>query len=84
MRGNIVIVRSFGGEALVRRVWGIGKNVVYLIHEIEYQRFLADEEAASPIGFPVNDVFEYEPDAAERAEVGKELNWKVLKPFNAA
>ena len=83
MRGDIVIVRSFGGEALVRRVWDIGGKVVYLIHETVYQRLMAGEEATSPTGFPADDVFEYVPGVAERAEGGKRLNWKELRPFKA-
>jgi len=32
MRGDTVIVRAFGGEALVRRVWDTNERVVYVVN----------------------------------------------------
>lgn len=78
MRGSNVIVRDFMGKPLVRRLWAIEGNIAYIVRDAEYQRLSAGEEAISPIGFPIEDVFEFDADAAEMAAGGNSFDWKVL------
>jgi hypothetical protein len=65
MRGEKVIVRAFDGEPLVRLIWEVSPKAVYICSEEGYQRLLAGEPWI-PIGFPKNDVFQYDPVIAER------------------
>lgn len=64
MRGETVIVRAFGGKPLVRKVWSVGARVVYLTDSMGLEKMLAGGEAAPPIGFPKEDVFRFDPEAA--------------------
>ena len=68
MRGKLVILRSFGGRPLVRRVWAADAVGVYICGEHEFQRLTAGEEAPPPVGFPREDVFEFEPALAATIE----------------
>lgn len=68
MRGDKVIVRSFGGRPLVRRVWAADEHGVYISAEGEYQKLSRGEEALSPVGFPREDVFRFDPEIAAVAE----------------
>lgn len=70
MRGEKVIVRAFDGEPLVRLIWEVSQKAVYICSEEGYQRLLAGEPWL-PIGFPKNDVFQYDPVVAERLK----QNW---------
>lgn len=60
MKGDMVIVRAFGGKPLVRRVWGSEANIVYIVSESSYQKLMAHQDAVLPIGFPRADVFQYD------------------------
>jgi hypothetical protein len=64
MRGSTVIVRSFGGYPLVRRVWSANEHGVYISAEQEFQRLRRGADALAPVGFPREDVFELDPDVA--------------------
>jgi hypothetical protein len=78
MRGETVIVRAFGGKPLIKKVWSLGARVIYLIDAEELEKLLAGREALSPIGFPKEDVFRYDPELARDLEgvVWSELsNW---------
>jgi len=57
MRGDIVMVRAYGGKALLRRVWDVGERVVYVTNDKEFDKLAAGEPAVEPIGFPKEDVF---------------------------
>lgn len=57
MRGDTVIVRAFGGKALLRRVWDVGERVVYVTNDEEFDKLAAGRPAIEPIGFPKEDVF---------------------------
>ena len=57
LRGELVIVRTFGGKPVERRVWDVGEAVVYVTNEEEFQKLVAGKPALDPIGFPKEDVF---------------------------
>jgi hypothetical protein len=52
MTNQTVIVRDFQGEPLVRKVWKVANQKVYVF---------AEGSGRSPIGFPREDVFSYDP-----------------------
>lgn len=64
MRGETVIVRAFGGKPLVMKVWSVGARVVYLTDKADLEKMLAGAEVPPPIGFPREDVFKYNAEAA--------------------
>lgn len=67
MRGELVIVRAYGNEPLVRRVWETTLEAVYIATEENYQRLLVrHQDAMNAAGFHREDVFVYEPDTAEK------------------
>ena len=75
MRGTVVIVRAFGGVALVRRVWEAADGLVYLSTESEFAKLEAGKEGLPPIGFPAQDVFVYDVAALKD---GDRPNWDRL------
>ncbi len=84
MRGEQVIVRSYGDKPLLRNVWGVGKDVVYITRESQCQRTVEHGEQIDFIGFPREDVFQYDPQLAASMEKlyreGK-WNWDELTPW---
>lgn len=76
MRGEFVIVRAFGGKPLVRRLWDVGKHVVYITNNSD-----------GPVGFPIEDVFKYDQELIEEMEAlyrsGK-WDWSKLTHWNSA
>jgi hypothetical protein len=71
MRGDVVLVRAYGGEALRRLVWEIIGDMVMVVNPDYYDRALQGDDIR-PIGFPVEDVFEFSLDLYEQLRsVGK-------------
>lgn len=60
MSGDLVIVRAYRGEPLVRRVWEVMTNAVYVCSEERFQRLWRGEREWPATGFPREDVFEYD------------------------
>lgn len=56
--GDIVRVRAHKGKILTRRVVGLGKNVVFITTEEEYQTAIAENRDPICIGFHVYDVID--------------------------
>jgi len=56
-RGDVVVVRAFGGRALRRRLWDCGDRLVYVANEEEFEKLASGKHAFDPIGFPKEDVF---------------------------
>lgn len=57
MRGDVVLVRTFSGKAVKRRVWDVGDTVVYVTNDEQFEKLAAGKRAVEPIGFPKEDVF---------------------------
>lgn len=59
VQGEMVIVRTFGGEPKILRVWEASPKKVYACSEKTFQELI---EGFKPmlIGFPRDDVFEYD------------------------
>ena len=82
MRGSLVIAKDYNGTPLLRRVWEIGSRVVYLSEESQFQKLSTGVDALRPVGFPIGDVFAYDPAASEAIANGS-LDWSVLRRFEA-
>lgn len=60
MKGEVVIVRAFGGEPLIRRVWEATNEAVFACSERCFEGLMAGLPELLPIGFPRYDVFEHD------------------------
>ena len=80
MRGDTVIVRAYGGKALLRRVWDVGERVVYVTNDEEFDKLAAGRPAIEPIGFPKEDVFR----VSETQSRGRNLDWSQLERWSPA
>lgn len=77
MRGDIVIVRAHGGEQLIRRVWEVNGDVVYITNEEQLKRHEAGLPMLWPVGFPREDIFLF----SSKADKGSKVDWENLTPF---
>lgn len=78
MRGQKVVVRAFGGKALVRRVWVADEDAVYVFDEQEFVLAVRGQQTLLPVGFPRKDVFEYEPGLEGHMA---SVDWRRLRPW---
>ena len=76
MKGDIVIVRERKGRPLVRRVWESTPTGVFISEERQFQRLAAGIVALNPVGFPRDDVYNYDPAVLPDLEQG--LGWEKL------
>ena len=84
MQGDHVIVRCFGGIPRVRRIWEQDEMGVYITDDACYERLLSGDAAIQPIGFPKEDVFQFDSAIAEKMDelvVTKEWDWNKLQPI---
>jgi len=58
MRGDIVVVRSFTGEQLERRVWGETDKTIYVVNDESFGLLMSGKEAPMPIGFRREDIIQ--------------------------
>jgi hypothetical protein len=78
MRGDVVLVRTFSGKAVKRRVWDVGDTVVYVTNDEQFERLAAGKSAVEPVGFPKEDVFrDTENESSDDA-----VDWAHLDPWN--
>jgi hypothetical protein len=82
MRGTLVIARDYSGSALVRRVWDRSRRLVYLSDEGQFQQLSTGGEGFTPVGFPAEDVFVYDPALAGEIANGS-VDWSSLRRFTA-
>ncbi|MCI0388241.1 MAG: hypothetical protein MOB07_05685 [Acidobacteria bacterium] len=81
MRGHQVIVRGFDNKPEIGKIWDVEKGVVYVTSDRQYRLLLAGLDAPFPVGFPIEDVFEYSPEIA--AELTRPPDWSQLKRWRA-
>lgn len=83
MRGELVIVRAFGGVPLVRRIWEEAGQGVYITTDTIFEKLLAGDNKFQPVGFSREDVFRFDPKIAmamnDLTESGK-WDWTKLVP----
>lgn len=85
MKGEFVIVRAFGDEPLVRRVWGADQDVVAITDAVQLQRLMSGGSGLT-VYFRREDVFEYEPKAASKMQrlfkTGRKVDWRALQRWH--
>ena len=52
MRGDFVIVRSYGELPLIRRIWDEDEKGVYITDDIHLKLLLDGKDALQPIRYP--------------------------------
>ena len=70
--------------ALVRRVWDADKFAIYITNEKGFEKLENnDPDAILPVGFPREDVFEFDPNwFSDRGNSkGENPRWNELKVF---
>jgi hypothetical protein len=85
MRGEQVVVRAFGDEALVRRVWDVSERAVFIVSDQNFRALSAGRPGLWPVGFFRRDVFRFDETvtalvASSSAE--NPLDWDQLEPWN--
>jgi hypothetical protein len=80
MRGDLVIVRAYGGVPLVRRIWEKDEKGVYITDDVQLELLLAGGYAIQPIGFPREDVFKFDPELAVEMDDLDNWDWNKLTP----
>lgn len=75
MDRKLLIIRDFMGRYLVRKVWDATKEKVYVTSES------GPSEGLQPIGFPREDAFEFDEQAAKAIEAGMSWDWERLQPW---
>jgi len=61
MKGDKVIVRSFGDKPLVRMVWEITSSAVFICTEENFSALSRGNNGLWPVGFPKECVYRYNP-----------------------
>lgn len=80
VQGDLVVVRDFRGRPLIRRVWAADARGVYITDDVGFERLKAGQKGHIPVGFPREDVFEYDARLAPRArDLYEEGNWDWSK-----
>jgi hypothetical protein len=82
--GLLVIVRCYGDEPGIRRVLSITNTAVFVCRQESYEAILAGEKDAPMVGFPVQDVFQFDETAAVAIAAGRAPDWRRLRPIHAA
>ena len=85
MRGDIVIIRVFGGEPVLRRVWDVDKNKVYITDDLNMELLSSGKHGLEPIGFPREDVFKFDNKFSElikKRSKGDYWDWSRLILYN--
>lgn len=78
MKEQKVIVRDSKGTGHVCAVWGYEKGKVYVTSESVLKQIKEGKTSLVPIGFPLRDVFEYEPNRVCDLSA---INWSDLKQW---
>ena len=83
MRGEMVIIRAYGGVPLVRRFWEANDRVIYITNDEQLRLLMNGEKAVSPIGFPKKDVFKFDRKIAHSISTtsSDEFDWGKLTPL---
>lgn len=85
MKGDLVIVRAFGDEALVRRVWDENDKGVWVTNDAEFELLSNSKGGIEPLlGFPRRDVFRFDPDllmATQDTSNDGKRDWNQLTPY---
>ena len=78
MTGDTVIARGYRNRPLVRKVHSSGDRVVYLVTNEQFNLITDGKSSVPPIGFPKEDVFEYD----ETVVTSGSVDWSKLKNWS--
>jgi hypothetical protein len=81
MAGEMVIARGYNGAAYVRKVLSIVGRAAIICPPESYDAIIAGKEDAPLVGFPIGDVFQFEPAAGDAVAAGKQPQWERLRPL---
>jgi hypothetical protein len=83
MRGELVIVRTYGDRPEIRRIWDMDENAIYITNDEQFKLLTGGREGLF-IGFPRQDVFKYNQMLAASMEnlcKEKKWRWNKLTPY---
>jgi hypothetical protein len=83
MKGQIVVVKEFNGNLLVRRLWEISTTCAFIHSDEEWRKRMNGEKSLDPVGFPIEDVYVYD-DYAERELNKTAPDPRKLRPVTAS
>jgi hypothetical protein len=76
MKGDKVIVRAFRNKPLVRRVWEVTPEAVFICSEENYQTLASGKDGLLPVGFPREYVYRY------NAKINlDQISWNQLSQY---
>lgn len=85
MKGQVVVAKEFNGNPIVRRVWTVGANTVFISDEQNFAKLAGGIPALEPVGFPIDDVFDVPRGITEREMQEKhrrgELDWSTMRQW---
>ena len=89
MFGETVIVKEFGGNPVLCKVWDVTATKVFVCTEATFERLktIKDHkfpENCFPIGFPKSDVFTFDENSFKQLMVNFQNNpnvWQNMKPY---
>ena len=84
MQGEKVIVRALGDQPLVRRIWTASEKAVYICSEENYRLLIKGQLGLWPVGFPPEDVYQYDPQVESLLGGATEFEqalWERLIPW---
>jgi hypothetical protein len=77
MKGDKVIVRTSQNKPLVRRVWEVTSDAVFICSEENYRALEKGEDGLSPVGFPREYVYRYSP----KIDLSTKVKWDQLAGY---
>lgn len=77
MKGDKVIVRAFRNKALVRIVWEVVSDVVFICSEENYNALSNGKNGLLPVGFPREYVYRYNP----KIDLSTQVQWDKLSAY---
>ncbi len=77
MTGELVILRIYGGQPIIRRIFQITERVIFVTDD-------SRKDSLISVGIPREDVFKYDSDLAAHADslfYNGQRNWNNLKRY---
>ena len=85
IQGQQVVVRGFSGQPLIRKVWEVTEAAVFVCTDKNFQRLVEGYDALWPVGFPREDVFQFDPEVLNSTvnlSTPTERLWCKLVPWS--
>ena len=81
MRGQTIVLRAFRGEPLLRLLWSVSEKAVFIHSQEEFEKRTSGEKSLDPVGFPLEDAFEYDESAKAMLAAGV-VDWNSLNSLS--